>query len=133
MTKLVSDLNEQIYVTTECGYVQQQSKPTENRYVFYYKVTIHNNSPTPCQLMSRHWLIQDANRKIEEIYGEGVIGEQPIIHPGEQYQYTSGAIIETEIGTMEGRYFMIQNIEDEIIEFEVVIPKFILSIPRTIH
>lgn len=139
MTKLVTDLNELINVTIESGYVPQQSKPIENRFVFYYTVTIHNNSQHPCQLISRHWIIQDANRKIEEVYGEGVIGEQPIIQPGEHYQYTSGAIIETEIGTMEGRYFMhqkmnnIESAENDKIEFEISIPKFTLSIPRTLH
>lgn len=134
MTKLVTDLNELIYVSTESGYVAQQSKPNENRYVFFYTVTIHNNSNLACQLMSRHWLIKDANRKIEEVYGEGVIGEQPIIQAGEKYQYSSGAVIETEIGTMEGKYFMLQqSSNNEVIEFEIEIPKFTLSIPRTLH
>ena len=134
MTKLVTDLNALIFVSTESGYVAQQSKPDDGRYVFFYTVTVHNNSQNSCQLMSRHWLIQDSNRKIEEVYGEGVIGEQPIIKPGEQYQYTSGAVIETEIGTMEGNYFMIQKTDNnDVVEFEISIPKFTLSIPRTIH
>lgn len=134
MTKFVTDLNDLVFVSTESAYVAQQSKPQNNRYVFTYTVTIHNNSAEACQLISRHWLIQDANRKNEEVYGEGVIGEQPIIQPGEHYQYTSGAVIETEIGTMEGRYFMIQKSSDnEVIEFEIIIPKFTLSIPRTLH
>jgi ApaG protein len=134
MTKYVTDLNDLVYVTTECGYVPQQSNSKENRYVFFYTVTIHNNSSQACQLMSRHWSIQDANRKVEEVYGEGVIGEQPIIQPGELYKYTSGAVLETEIGTMEGRYFMVQkSIEKEVVEFEINIPKFTLSIPRTLH
>ena len=128
------DLNESIYVSIETGYVSQQSKPTENRYVFFYTVTIHNNSPKVCQLLSRHWLIVDANNKVEEVYGEGVIGEQPIIKSGEKYQYTSGAVLETEIGTMEGRYFMInKSVNSETNEFEIVIPKFTLSIPRVLH
>ena len=71
---------------------------------------------------------------LEEVYGEGVIGEQPLIQPGEKYQYTSGAVLETEIGTMEGRYFMLQiSADSEPIEFEISIPKFILSVPRTLH
>lgn len=134
MTKPVTNLNDLIFVTTECGYVPQQSKPDKNRYVFFYTVTIHNNSSHDCQLLSRHWSIQDSNLKIEEVYGEGVIGEQPIIKPGDQYQYTSGSILETELGTMEGRYFMIhRSVDHEAIEFEISIPKFTLSIPRTLH
>lgn len=134
MTKLVTDLNDLVVVSTKTAYVPQQSKPQENKYVFVYTVTIQNNAKLACQLMSRHWVIQDSNRKIEEVYGEGVIGEQPTIQPGEQYQYTSGAVLETEIGTMEGRYFLIHKSEsNETIEFEIPIPKFILSIPRTLH
>lgn len=123
-----------IQVSIETGFVPQQSKPEKNHYVFYYTVTIHNNSNIACQLLSRHWVIQDSNRKIEEVYGEGVIGEQPLIKAGESYQYTSGAVLETEIGTMEGRYFMVNKTsEGSAQEFEVDIPKFTLSIPRTLH
>lgn len=134
MTKLVTDLNDLVIVSTKTAYVPQQSEPQKNRFVFIYTVTIKNNATLACQLMSRHWVIQDSNRKVEEVYGEGVIGEQPIIQPGGQYQYTSGAVLETEIGTMEGRYFMINKTEiSEPVEFEIPIPKFILSIPRTLH
>lgn len=79
-------------------------------------------------------MIQDANHKVEEVYGEGVIGEQPLIAPQESYQYTSGAVLETELGTMEGRYFMLHQ-PDELDnhEFEILIPRFTLSIPRTVH
>jgi len=123
-----------IRVTSETGFVPQQSAPDDNRYVFSYTITIHNDSDTACQLLSRHWVIQDSNKKIEEVYGEGVVGEQPLIQPGEKYQYTSGAVLETEIGTMEGRYFMIQKSqEDTTEEFEIDIPRFILSVPRTLH
>lgn len=134
MTKLVTDLSDKLTVTTKSGFVPQQSDPNTNRFVFYYEVTIYNNSDSPCQLMSRHWLIQDANRKLEEVYGEGVIGEQPLIQPGEKYSYTSGAVLETEMGTMEGRYFMLRKtLNEDAIEFEIEIPKFILSVPRTLH
>jgi len=132
MIKLVTDLSDQLIVTTKSGFVPQQSDA--NHFVFFYEVTIHNNSNSPCQLISRHWLIRDANSKIEEVYGEGVIGEQPLIQAGEKYSYTSGAVLETEMGTMEGRYFMLQkNINEEPIEFEIVIPKFTLSVPRMLH
>jgi len=134
MRKLVTELSEQFVVSTKCGFIPQQSDAKANRYVFYYKITIQNNSNFPCQLMSRHWVIKDADQKIEEVYGEGVIGEQPLILPGEQYQYTSGAVLNTEMGTMEGRYFMIQKAnEEEAIEFEINVSKFTLSVPRTLH
>lgn len=121
-------------ITSATGYVESQSDAKSSRYVFSYTITIENQSEYPCQLLSRHWVIQDANQKIEEIYGEGVIGQQPVIEPGEKYRYSSGAVLETEIGTMEGRYFMICKSDEEgHLEFDVQIPKFVLSVPRTIH
>ena len=117
-------------ISAQTGYVEQQSDRDSNRFVFSYTITIENVSSSPFQLVSRHWVIQDANRKIEEVYGEGVVGEQPVIAPGESYTYTSGAVLETEIGTMEGRYFMLDQRKQE---FEVPIPKFVLSVPRTLH
>ena len=127
-------LSEQFSVTAKTSFIQQQSDTESNRFVFAYTIDILNNSETPAQLISRHWLIQDANQKIEEIYGEGVVGQQPLIKPGESYSYTSGAVLETEIGTMEGRYFLIStSAENTNNEFEIMIPKFVLSVPRTIH
>lgn len=126
-------LSDLVRVTSETGFVPQQSEPDNKRFVFFYTITIHNDSKQACQLLSRHWVIQDSNRKIEEVYGEGVIGEQPVIQPGESYQYTSGAVIETEIGTMEGRYFMRCKAEAEAKEFEIAVPRFTLSVPRTLH
>ena len=129
-----NSLSNLVRVTTETGFVPQQSSPGKNRYVFFYTITIHNESEAACQLLSRHWVIQDSNEKIEEIYGEGVIGEQPLIQPGGIYKYTSGAVLETEIGTMEGRYFMVnKSPENSAKEFEINIPKFTLSVPRTLH
>ena len=128
-----------ISIDSETSYIAQQSDPSNKRYVFSYTITISNNSDQCYQLLSRHWLIQDANQKIEEVYGEGVIGEQPVIKSGESYSYTSGAILETEIGTMEGKYFMTQNYDNEIQidkksnTFEISIPKFLLSVPRILH
>lgn len=117
-------------ITTKTGFIEQQSDIENSRFVFSYTITIRNISEKPFQLLSRHWVIQDANQKVEEVYGEGVIGEQPLIVPGESYTYTSGTVLETEMGTMEGRYFMINDTDKE---FEVTIPKFLLSIPRTLH
>ncbi|MEO0368075.1 MAG: Co2+/Mg2+ efflux protein ApaG [Pseudomonadota bacterium] len=123
----------QIIVNSKTGFVPQQSEPEKGRFVFFYTITIENNSTTPCQLLSRHWIIQDADGKTEEVQGEGVIGEQPIIAPQDKYTYSSGAILETEMGTMEGRYFFTWHDSDAAEEFAVMIPKFILSIPRTLH
>ncbi|MCL4160180.1 UNVERIFIED_CONTAM: hypothetical protein GTU68_049466 [Idotea baltica] len=117
-------------ISTITDFVSEQSDTDNSRYVFAYTITIENVSEEPFQLISRHWIIQDANRKVEEVYGDGVVGQQPLIRPGESYTYSSGAVLETEIGTMEGRYFMLSNSTDE---FEVQIPKFVLSVPRTLH
>jgi len=123
-------MNSKIKISAVTDFVEQQSDINNKRFVFAYTITIANESEIPFQLLSRHWIIQDANRKIEEVYGEGVVGEQPLINPGESYTYSSGAVLETEMGTMEGRYFMLSQTNDE---FEVVIPKFVLSVPRTLH
>jgi len=131
---MIDSIRKQFVIAAATGYVDSQSDPKNNRYVFSYTITIENKSDQPCQLLSRHWVIQDANRKIEEIYGEGVIGQQPLIEPGEKYRYSSGAVLETEIGTMEGRFFMIcKSAKDGNSEFDVPIPKFVLSVPRTLH
>jgi len=122
-------MTQDFFISAQTQFVPQQSDSNKNRFVFAYTITINNQSKQSCQLLSRHWVIQDANRKVEEVYGEGVIGEQPIIKPGESYQYTSGAVLETEMGTMEGRYFMVSSKK----EFEITIPKFVLSVPRTLH
>ena len=123
-------MKKQAAISIVSSYVKQQSDEENSRFVFAYTITIENISDETFQLVSRHWLIQDANRKIEEVYGEGVVGEQPMIAPGEKYTYSSGAVLETEMGTMEGRYFMLSNNKNE---FEVTIPKFVLSVPRTLH
>lgn len=132
-----------IVVSAVSQFVPQQSDT--GRFVFTYTVTIKNNSDKPYQLLSRHWVIQDGNMKIEEIHGDGVIGEQPIIKAGEEYSYTSGAVLETDMGTMEGRYFFCDadsirsdgSVDASAVtrdkEIEISIPKFLLSIPRTVH
>lgn len=123
-------MSEKATIKTVTGFVEQQSDVQNKRFVFAYTITIENISDQPFQLLSRHWVIQDANRKIEEVYGDGVVGEQPVIKPGQSYTYSSGAVLETEMGTMEGRYFMLSENEDE---FEVAIPKFVLTVPRVLH
>jgi len=126
----LEQLQMKIKIHVVSKYIQQQSNAANNHFVFSYTITIENTSTSAIQLISRHWLICDANNKTEEVYGEGVVGEQPVILPGHKYTYSSGSVLETEMGTMEGRYFM-QSKENG--EFEIAIPKFLLSIPRTLH
>ena len=123
-----------IQIKVETGFVEQQSDPSKQRFVFYYTITISNHGSSDCQLISRHWLIQHGNGRTEEVYGEGVVGEQPVIKPGTAFQYTSGAVLETEVGTMQGHYFMIKRDQSNASqEFEVPIPAFTLGVPRTLH
>jgi ApaG protein len=117
-----------IHVVSE--FVSQQSSPADNRFVFAYTITITNTADTPFQLMSRHWIITDSNNHVEEVYGDGVVGEQPTIEAGESFTYTSGSVLCTEVGTMEGRYFTRRSNGDE---YEIIIPRFVLSVPRAIH
>ncbi|MEC4749341.1 Co2+/Mg2+ efflux protein ApaG [Methylomicrobium sp. Wu6] len=119
-----------ILVEATPHYIEAQSVPAEGRYVFAYTITITNVGSAPAKLMTRHWLITDANGKIQEVRGDGVIGEQPYLKPGESFRYTSGAMIETPVGTMQGEYTMRT---DEGDQFNAMIPRFTLSIPRTLH
>ena len=119
-----------IEIDVETTYLSSESNPKENKYYFLYTVLIKNNGDKRTKLLSRHWVIKDDNGKIQDVKGEGVIGEQPEIKPGEEFQYTSGTMIETSFGTMKGSYHMI---DDEDNYFDAVIPEFILSIPRVIH
>jgi len=111
-------------------FLDEQSAPDEDRFVFAYTVQIRNRGRVPAQLVSRHWIITDANGKIEEVRGRGVIGEQPWLRPGDIFEYTSGAVLETSLGTMRGSYDMIA---DDGTRFDVPIASFTLSIPRTLH
>lgn len=119
-----------IRVHAQAFYIEVQSIPEQGRYVFAYTIIIRNEGTLPAQLLTRHWIITDANGKVEEVRGEGVVGEQPYLRPGEAFQYSSGAIIETPIGTMQGSY---QMLADDGRIFEAPIPTFTLSIPRTLH
>ncbi|MGR8941259.1 MAG: Co2+/Mg2+ efflux protein ApaG [Gammaproteobacteria bacterium] len=119
-----------IIVDASPNYIEAQSSPAEGRYVFAYTITITNAGALPAKLLTRHWLITDANGKIQEVRGDGVIGEQPYLKPGESFRYTSGAMIETPVGTMQGEYTMRS---DDGNQFNASIPRFTLSIPRTLH
>jgi ApaG protein len=119
-----------IKVEVKTQYVEEQSLPEQGRYIFAYAVTIQNLGRVPAQLLSRHWIITDANNKTQEVRGEGVVGEQPRLKPGEQFRYTSGTMLGTPVGSMQGTY---QMIADDGVEFDADIPPFVLSIPRTLH
>jgi len=119
-----------ITVEVETDYIEGQSEPDNERYVFSYTITIRNEGGEPAQLLSRHWLITDANGNVQEVKGEGVVGEQPHLKPGEGFQYTSGAMITTPVGSMQGSYQMVTDQGDE---FDTEIPAFTLAIPRTLH
>ncbi|MCQ8181401.1 Co2+/Mg2+ efflux protein ApaG [Methylomonas sp. SURF-1] len=119
-----------VLVEAQPYYVEAQSSPEQNRYVFAYTVTITNVGSTPAKLLTRHWLITDANGKIQEVNGEGVVGEHPHLNPGDSFRYTSAAMIETPVGVMQGKYQMQADTGEN---FNAAIPKFTLSIPRTLH
>ena len=119
-----------IQVEVQSYYLEEQSKPDQDRYVFAYTIRIMNQGSVAAKLLTRHWIITDSNGKVEEVRGDGVVGEQPYLHPGEGFQYTSGAILETSVGRMEGSY---QMLADDGMTFNAEIPAFILSIPRTLH
>ena len=119
-----------IDVSSKSFYIAAQSVPEDDRYVFAYTITIRNAGKVAAQLLSRHWIITDAGGKVDEVRGEGVVGEQPYLKPGEQFQYTSAAMIATPVGSMHGSY---QMIADSGESFDAEIPEFSLSMPRTLH
>ena len=119
-----------IRVDAQSFYIQAQSVPEQNRYVFAYTITIRNQGDIPARLLNRRWIITDANGKVEEVRGEGVVGQQPYLRPGEGFQYTSGAVIATPVGSMRGRYEMLA---DDGAIFYADIPVFTLFIPRVLH
>ncbi len=119
-----------IEVIVATRFLEDQSIPEDDRYVFAYTIRIVNLGEVPARLLSRHWIITDANGKVQEVRGEGVVGEQPWLRPGEHFEYTSGAVLETPLGTMHGSY---QMLADDGTSFDAVIDPFTLSIPRTLH
>ena len=119
-----------IAVSVESHFIDEQSKPQDNHFVFAYTITIQNRGSVSARLISRHWIITDANGDVREVRGDGVVGEQPSLRPGEGYEYTSGAVLETAVGTMHGSY---QMLAEDGTHFDATIPSFVLSIPRTLH
>jgi ApaG protein len=117
-------------VEVETAYIEEQSDPETNRYVFSYTITIRNQGTVAAKLLTRHWIITDADGKVQEVEGEGVVGEQPHLKPGDGFRYTSGTVLDTPVGSMQGTYHMLA---DDGVEFEAEIPAFTLAIPRTLH
>lgn len=124
-----SNLNN-IKVNVETRYIEDQSNPEKNYYVFAYTITIVNQGQQSAQLLTRHWVITDSNHKVQEVRGDGVIGEQPVLKPGEQFVYTSGTMLETSVGTMKGSY---QMEADDGFQFDATVDEFVLSTPRVLH
>jgi ApaG protein len=119
-----------IKVDVETAYLPDQSDPAVPRYVFAYTITIRNTGPVAATLMTRRWVITDANGKVREVQGEGVVGEQPCIPPGQAHRYSSGAVIETPVGVMQGSYGMVT---DDGISFPASIPAFRLAVPGILN
>ena len=120
----------QIDVRVEPAYLAEQSDPDEDRYAFSYTVTLENTGAVGARLRSRRWVITDSDGHVQKVQGEGVVGEQPYLEPGERYQYTSGALLKAPVGTMEGSYHMVA---DDGTEFDTPIPRFTLAGPRVLH
>ena len=122
----MSSVVNKISVEVETSYVDEQSDPNERRYVFSYTITIRNEGAVPARLLTRHWIITDANGKVEEVRGDGVVGEQPHLKPGQGFRYSSGAVLETPVGAMQGSYEMI---DDDGQRFDAPIRPFRLAMP----
>ena len=120
----------QIDVQPMPQYIPDQSDPDNGRYVFSYTVTIKNIGKIGAQLVSRHWIITDGNNEIQEVRALGVIGKQPLLQPGESFEYTSGSVLTTPIGTMKGSY---QMVAEDGTHFSAEIPEFVLASPRALH
>jgi ApaG protein len=116
----------QIRIEVETAYLDEQSDPKERRYVFSYTITIRNEGSVAARLMTRHWVITDANGKVQEVRGDGVVGEQPHLKPGQGFRYSSGAVLETPVGAMQGSY---QMVTDEGMHFDAPIAAFRLAMP----
>ena len=120
----------EVTVEPKASFLAEQSDPAKNQYVFTYTITITNTGDVAAQLLSRHWIITDGDHKVQEVKGLGVVGQQPLLKPGESFEYTSGASIPTAVGTMHGSY---QMMAADGKAFDAPIPLFTLSVPRTLH
>lgn len=119
-----------IRVEVDTSYLADQSDPKDKRYVFSYTITIRNEGNVPARLLTRHWIITDSNGKVQEVRGEGVVGEQPYLKPGQGFRYSSGAVLETPVGAMQGSYQMVSDDGDH---FDAPIAAFRLAMPGLLH
>jgi ApaG protein len=124
------DSKHDITVRAQAEFIPEQSNADQRRYVFAYTITITNTGTVAAQLISRHWIITDAESHVQEVKGEGVVGEQPMLNPNESFEYTSGAAIATPVGTMRGSYQMVAR---DGVTFDAPIPEFTLAVPRILH
>lgn len=119
-----------IQIVAQVKHLAEQSDEADNRFVFSYTITLTNNGESTVQLLSRHWIITDSNNQVQEVRGQGVVGEQPVLKPGQSFGYTSGTVLSTPVGTMTGSY---QMVAEDGTKFEAPIPQFVLSVPRVLH
>ena len=126
----MSDSKYDITVAVKTAYLPEQSDPARSTYVFAYTITITNTGEVAAQLISRHWIITDADSQVQEVKGLGVVGQQPLLQPGESFEYTSGTSLGTAVGTMRGSYQMVAG---DGKTFDAEIPQFTLSMPRVLH
>ena len=129
-TPMDKDNRHQVNIAAQVNYLPEQSDEADSRFVFAYTITITNAGPAPVKLVSRHWVITDANSLVQEVRGQGVVGEQPLIKPSQSFEYTSGTVLTTQVGTMTGSYRMVT---EDGTEFDAPIPQFVLSVPRVLH
>jgi ApaG protein len=127
---MADDRKYDITVAVDSTYLAEQSDPARNQYVFAYTITITNTGAVAAQLVSRHWIITDAEHQVQEVKGLGVVGQQPRLEPGESFEYTSGTSLATAVGTMRGTYQMVAG---DGTAFDAEIPVFTLSLPRVLH
>lgn len=123
-------MSKKVRVHVETEYISEQSSTEEKRFVFMYTINIENMGGDSVKLLARHWVITDSNGRVETVDGEGVVGDQPIIPANETYTYNSGAILDTDVGTISGYYTMMDSGGEH---FDVSVDKFVLSVPRTLH
>jgi ApaG protein len=128
--RMAQEKRYEITVSPAVQYLPEQSDDKTGRYVFAYTITIRNTGSATAQLISRHWIITDAQGLVQEVRGLGVVGAQPVLRPGEQHEYSSGTAIATPVGTMRGSY---QMVAEDGTRFEAEIPEFTLSVPRVLH
>jgi ApaG protein len=126
----MTDPRYHIDVSVDTRFLAEQSSPEQGRYAFAYTITVHNRGKVPARLVSRHWVITDGNGKVEEVRGAGVVGQQPLIDVGKSHTYSSGTLMATKVGTMQGSY---QMLAEDGTQFDAIIAPFRLAVPGALH